>query len=164
MPHPTCSQASAEDEEAQRGGGDRRECGGEHDHAGAQRAAATEQQRGRVEHGRCDDAEHELAIEPGGTAIWNENDDELLDAQLTAFIHARIVKDYAREHMAPRVPMIVLETALAAKFNETILEALGTDAERPAGFDDIEALPQRYVVMPADVAQMKAYIADHTGL
>ena len=70
----------------------------------------------------------------------------------------------AREHMAPRVPMIVLETALAAKFNETILEALGTDAERPAGFDDIEALPQRYVVMPADVAQMKAYIADHTGL
>ena len=70
----------------------------------------------------------------------------------------------AREHMAPRVPMIVLETALAAKFNETILEALGTDAERPAGFDDIEALPQRYVVMAADVAQMKAYIADHTGL
>src|ERR1035437_3884963 len=37
----------------------------------------------------------------------------------------------AREHLVPGVPMIVLETALAAKFNETILEALGTDAERP---------------------------------
>ena len=70
----------------------------------------------------------------------------------------------AREHMQPGVTMIVLETALAAKFNETILEALGEDAERPAGFEDIEALPQRFVVMPADVDRMKAYIAEHTGL
>jgi threonine synthase len=70
----------------------------------------------------------------------------------------------AREHIEPGVPMIVLETALAAKFNETILEALGTDAARPAGFENIEALPQRFVVMQPDVAQMKAFIADHTGL
>lgn len=70
----------------------------------------------------------------------------------------------AREHLQPGVPMIVLETALAAKFNETILEALGQDAERPAGFEDIEALPQRFVVMPPDVSLMKAYIAEHTGL
>jgi threonine synthase len=70
----------------------------------------------------------------------------------------------AREHMEPGVPMIVLETALAAKFNETILEAIGTDAERPAGFEDIESLPQKFVVMKADVEQMKAYIAQHTGL
>ncbi|MDY0964248.1 threonine synthase [Massilia sp. CFBP9026] len=70
----------------------------------------------------------------------------------------------AREHLQPGVPMIVLETALAAKFNETILEALGQDAERPAGFEDIESLPQRFVVLPADVDRMKAYIAEHTGL
>jgi threonine synthase len=70
----------------------------------------------------------------------------------------------AREHIEPGVPMIVLETALAAKFNETILEALGTDAARPAGFENIEALPQRFVVMKPDVAQMKAFIAEHTGL
>ncbi|BDT59004.1 threonine synthase [Massilia varians] len=70
----------------------------------------------------------------------------------------------AREHLAPGVPMIVLETALAAKFNETILEALGEDAERPAGFEGIEALPQRFVVMRPDVEAMKAYIAQHTGL
>jgi threonine synthase len=70
----------------------------------------------------------------------------------------------AREHMEPGVPMIVLETALAAKFNETILEAIGTDAERPAGFEDIESLPQKFVVMKADVEPMKAYIAQHTGL
>jgi threonine synthase len=70
----------------------------------------------------------------------------------------------AREHVAPGVPMIVLETALAAKFNETILEALGTDAARPAGFDNIESLPQRFVLMHANVAQMKEFIAAHTGL
>jgi molybdopterin molybdotransferase len=69
----------------------------------------------------------------------------------------------AREHLDPKVPMIVLETALAAKFNETILEALGSDAERPAGFEDIETLPQRFVVMHPNVAQMKEFIAAHTG-
>jgi len=70
----------------------------------------------------------------------------------------------AREYLKPGVPMIVLETALPAKFNETIQEALGHDAERPAGFENIESLPQRFVVMPADAAQVKQYISTHTGL
>ncbi|MBS1186515.1 MAG: threonine synthase [Burkholderiaceae bacterium] len=70
----------------------------------------------------------------------------------------------AREHAQPGVPMIVLETALAAKFNETIQEALGKDAPRPAGFENIESLPQRFDVMPADAEKMKAYIAARTGL
>lgn len=70
----------------------------------------------------------------------------------------------AREHMDEGVPMIVLETALAAKFNETILEALGTDAPRPAGFEEIEALPQKFVLMRPNVDEMKAFIAAHTGL
>jgi threonine synthase len=70
----------------------------------------------------------------------------------------------ASENMTPGVPMIVLETALAAKFNETILEATGKDAVRPAGFENIEALPQRFVVMKADVGEVKRFIAQHTGL
>jgi threonine synthase len=70
----------------------------------------------------------------------------------------------AREHVAAGVPMIVLETALPAKFNETIREALGRDAERPAGFENIEALPQRFDVMPVDVRKIKAFIAERTGL
>jgi threonine synthase len=70
----------------------------------------------------------------------------------------------AREHATAGVPMIVLETALPAKFNETIQEALGHDADRPAGFENIEALPQRFVVMPADAARVKDYILEHTGL
>ncbi|MES2070449.1 MAG: threonine synthase [Pseudomonadota bacterium] len=70
----------------------------------------------------------------------------------------------AQEYLTPGVPMIVLETALPAKFNETIREALGRDAERPAGFENIEALPQRFEVMTADINKMKAYISRHTGL
>ncbi|MNK04354.1 Threonine synthase [compost metagenome] len=70
----------------------------------------------------------------------------------------------AREHLTPGVTMIVLETALPAKFNETIREALGRDADRPAGFENIEDLPQRFEVMPADVEKMKVFIAKHTGL
>jgi threonine synthase len=70
----------------------------------------------------------------------------------------------AREYLTVGVPMIVLETALPAKFNETIQEALGRDAERPAGFENIESLPQRFHVMTADVQQVKKYIAEHTSL
>ena len=86
------------------------------------------------------------------------------DYDITIDTHTADGVKVARENLEPGVPMIVLETALAAKFNETILEALGLDAARPAGFENIEALPQKYVVMPADVEQMKAYIATNTGL
>ncbi len=70
----------------------------------------------------------------------------------------------AREQIEDGIPMIVLETALPAKFNETIREALGRDAERPAGFENIEALPQRFDVMQADVETIKRYVAERTGL
>jgi len=70
----------------------------------------------------------------------------------------------ALEQRDGNVPMIVLETALPAKFNETIREALGHDAPRPSGFEQIESLPQHFVLMPAEVQQMKDFIARHTGL
>lgn len=60
------------------------------------------------------------------------------------------------------VPMIVLETALPAKFAATIEEALGRQPTRPAALEGIEALPKRFTVMPADAAQVKDYIAAHT--
>ena len=65
----------------------------------------------------------------------------------------------AREYLRAGVPMLVLETALPAKFGETILEALGVPAPRPAGFEGIENLPKRFDVMQADVAAIKTYIA-----
>lgn len=70
----------------------------------------------------------------------------------------------ARQHLEPGVPMIVLETALPAKFGETLRVALGREPERPAGFEEIESLPQRFEVMDADVDAIKSYIARHTGL
>jgi len=84
--------------------------------------------------------------------------------QLTIDTHTADGVKVAREYWIPEVPMIVLETALPAKFNETIREALGRDAERPAGFENIESLPQRFDVMATDVAEIKRYIAQHTGL
>jgi threonine synthase len=64
----------------------------------------------------------------------------------------------AREHLAPGVPMVVLETALAAKFTETIEQALGRPAPRPPGFERLESLPQRFRVVPADAGVVKGII------
>jgi threonine synthase len=68
----------------------------------------------------------------------------------------------AREHLDPGVPMVVLETAQPIKFGETIREALGRDPQRPAAFAGLESLPQRFEVLPADAARVKAFIAAHT--
>jgi threonine synthase len=67
----------------------------------------------------------------------------------------------ARQFVQPGVPMIVLETALPIKFAATIVEALGHEPERPAQFQGIEDLPKRVTVLPADVAQVKAFVAAH---
>ena len=69
----------------------------------------------------------------------------------------------ALEHIESGVPMIVLETALPAKFAATIREALGRDPELPPSLAGIEKLPKRFTVMPVDAAQVKRYIAEHCG-
>ncbi len=68
----------------------------------------------------------------------------------------------AARHREDGVPMIVLETALPAKFADTIREAVGVEPGRPAALDDIESLPQHVRVMDADVDQVKAFIAANT--
>ncbi|MEO7622582.1 MAG: threonine synthase [Gallionella sp.] len=65
------------------------------------------------------------------------------------------------EQRRPELPLICLETALPAKFEETIREALGQTPQRPAGYENIESLPQRFDKLPPDVAQLKAFIAAH---
>ncbi len=62
-----------------------------------------------------------------------------------------------------RTPMICLETALPAKFDATIVEALGEHAPRPPAFDGIEELPQRFHVMQPDAEALKHYIAQRAG-
>jgi threonine synthase len=66
----------------------------------------------------------------------------------------------ALEHRQPGIPMIVLETAQPAKFEETIREALGAEPVRPADLAGIENLPQRVVVMDPDVEAVKRYVAE----
>lgn len=58
-------------------------------------------------------------------------------------------------------PMVVLETALAVKFEDAIIEALGQAPERPAGLLGIENLPQKFDVMDADVTAIKNFIVRH---
>ncbi len=67
----------------------------------------------------------------------------------------------AREQLDPAVPMIVLETALPAKFAATIVAATGREPDRPAATEGIEQLPKRCKVMPLDANLVKAYLADN---
>lgn len=69
----------------------------------------------------------------------------------------------AVEKRVPDRSMVVLETALPAKFEETIIEALGRRPERPASFQGIENLPQRVEVMDVSVDAVKRYIVQHVG-
>ena len=68
----------------------------------------------------------------------------------------------AGQYREPGVPMICLETALPAKFAETIREALGRDPERPKRFENLEQLPQRFEVIEPDAEAVKRYIAART--
>ncbi len=65
----------------------------------------------------------------------------------------------ALPHRDVNVPLVCLETALPAKFEATIQEALNLAPTRPAGYENIESLPQRFDVLPAEVEQLKAFIA-----
>jgi len=46
------------------------------------------------------------------------------------------------------------------KFDETIVEALGEHAPRPAGLEGIEKRPQRFDVMKKDPQALQRYIAE----
>ncbi len=94
--------------------------------------------------------------------------DRLATIRATWERHATIVDTHtadglkvALEQREPGVPMIVLETALPAKFAATIVEAIGREPDRPAALQGIEALPKRVQVLPADVGRVKRYIEAH---
>ena len=65
------------------------------------------------------------------------------------------------EYREVGVPLICLETALPAKFGATLREALGREPQRPAEFQDLERLPQRFTPIEADAQAVKSYIASH---
>ena len=67
----------------------------------------------------------------------------------------------AYQYLEQDVPMIVLETAQAAKFEDTIQEALGTKPPRPDATQNIEDLPQRVFNLPNDAQAIKQFIHEH---
>ena len=73
-----------------------------------------------------------------------------------------VVADTETAFARDGVAMLVLETALPAKFADTIREALGIEPPRPAALQGIEQLPKRFQVMPVDAERVKTYIREHT--
>jgi len=67
------------------------------------------------------------------------------------------------EHREQGVPLVCLETALPAKFADTIREALGREPARPAGFGNLEQLPQRFQLIEPRDEEVKRYIAAHAS-
>ena len=60
------------------------------------------------------------------------------------------------------VPMICLETALPAKFAETIVEATGQQPPVPPALADLPNRVKRFSVLPCELKQLKGYIAART--
>ncbi|MEY3251240.1 MAG: threonine synthase ThrC [Pseudomonadota bacterium] len=113
--------------------------------------AAATMQRARAEFGfasgRSSHAERLATIR----ACWQQHG-TLIDT------HTADGLKVALEQREPGVPMLVLETALPAKFAATIVEATGVQPQPPEALKHLESLPRRFIVMPPEVAPVKAYI------
>ena len=70
----------------------------------------------------------------------------------------------ARRFVEEGIPMLVLETALPAKFAETIREATGIEPPVPQHLAGLAELPQRVVEMACDVELVREYIREHAPL
>lgn len=66
----------------------------------------------------------------------------------------------AQQFQRPDVPMVCLETALPAKFEETVQEAVQRQPDRPERFRDIEKADRHSIVLPNDVQALKTYIRE----
>ncbi len=64
------------------------------------------------------------------------------------------------ENRESDIPLICLETALPVKFSDSIQEAIGKEPEPIPGFEDLEKLPQRFIVMDKDVNEVKQFISN----
>ena len=82
-----------------------------------------------------------------------EQDGELIDP------HTADGVKVARDVREAGETIVCLETALAAKFDQTIYEAVGdVTIPRPAGLEGLEDLPQRVEVVKNDAELVKNII------
>ncbi|MEW6120482.1 MAG: threonine synthase [Pseudomonadota bacterium] len=66
------------------------------------------------------------------------------------------------EHREHGVPLVCMETAQPAKFEDAIREALHIEPVRPAELADLEKQPQHKHVMDVDVEAVKRYIVEYS--
>ncbi|MGL6040431.1 MAG: threonine synthase, partial [Deefgea sp.] len=66
----------------------------------------------------------------------------------------------AKAHRVSGVPMLIMETALPAKFEDTMQEALKQAPFRPKGLAGLDTLPQRFDAIEADAALIKQYLVE----
>ena len=69
---------------------------------------------------------------------------------------------FNRSQRDQQKPMLVLETALAAKFEDALVEALGEIPPRPDTLKGIEDLPQKFTVLESSNAAIKDFIVKNT--
>lgn len=69
-----------------------------------------------------------------------------------------------QQYQTAEVPMLVLETALPAKFGETIQEAIGKPAPIPHHLQQLLDLPQHVTVVDAEPQVVRDYIEQHALL
>ncbi|HEX6018112.1 MAG TPA: threonine synthase [Burkholderiaceae bacterium] len=86
--------------------------------------------------------------------VWRQHG-ELIDP------HTADGVKVARDLRRPGETVIALETALPAKFAETIVEAIGSAPQRPAGLRGLEERPRRVTVLPPSTEPVKALIEAH---
>ena len=117
-----------------------------------------------------DRAWERIEEDSGFTSGRSTHDDRLATIRMVKQKHGQVIDPHTADGVKialrtkdARTPMICLETALPAKFDATIVEALGEHAPRPAGYEGIEKLPPRVTVMKPDVESVKAFIAAHAG-
>ena len=115
-----------------------------------------------------DDAWEKIQEDSGFVSGRSTHEDRIATIRLVKEKYGEVIDPHTADGVKialrvreARFPMICLETALPAKFEATIVEALGTPAPRPARFEGIERLPQRVERMPADAARVKDYISRH---
>lgn len=62
----------------------------------------------------------------------------------------------------PAIPIVVAATAHPAKFPDAVRRATGIEAPLPPRLSDLYERPERFTGLPADLAQVEAFVRRHT--
>ncbi|MGE4580021.1 MAG: threonine synthase [Desulfuromonadales bacterium] len=75
--------------------------------------------------------------------------------------HTAVGVKAGRELAGGDYPVVCLATAHPAKFGEAVRKSIGSDPERPASLEGIEAREKRCVILDADAQAVKDFLQDH---